>query len=99
MPLILDFAKTDLDRAAVRLLMTRQVFGFPYAAPPGLLPEVRDMLRAAFDKTMADPALRADMQKQFLEFSPTTGAQLDAIVDAVVKADPATIAKAREIVQ
>ena len=44
-PLIADFAKTDLDREALRILMTRQVFGFPFAAPPGLLPEVRDLLR------------------------------------------------------
>ena len=59
-PLIPDFAKTDLDRQALRLLMTRQIFGFPFAAPPGLLPEVRDLLRDGFVKTMQDPAVRED---------------------------------------
>ena len=47
-PLILDYAKTELDRQALRVLLTRELFGFPLAAPPGVLPEVRDMLRTAF---------------------------------------------------
>ena len=47
-PLIMDYAKTELDRQALRLLLTREQFGFPLAAPPGVLPEVRDMLRTAF---------------------------------------------------
>jgi tripartite-type tricarboxylate transporter receptor subunit TctC len=59
-PLIADFARTDLDRAALRILMTRQIFGFPFAAPPGLLPQVRDLLRQAFDKTMQDPGTIED---------------------------------------
>ena len=69
-PLIADFAKTELDREALRMLMTRQMFGFPFAAPPGLLPEVRDLLRTAFVKTMQDPQVREDAAKIKLELAP-----------------------------
>ena len=72
-PLIMEFAKTDLDRNALRLLMAPQVFGFPFVAPPGLLPEVRDTLRAAFDRTMQDPRFRDDMIKVRLETDPGKG--------------------------
>ena len=78
-PLIMDFAKTDLDRNALHLLMAPQVFGFPFVAPPGLLPEVRDMLRLAFDRTMQDPRFREDARKIRLEPDPGKGETLERV--------------------
>jgi tripartite-type tricarboxylate transporter receptor subunit TctC len=97
-PLILDFAKTDLDREALRLLMTRQIFGFPFAGPPGLLPEVRDMLRAAFEKTMQDPALRADAAKIRLEIAPVTGEALERATRDAFAASPEAVARAKQLI-
>jgi len=96
-PLILDFAKTDLDRAAVRLLMTRQVFGFPYAAPPGVLPQVRDMLRQAFDKTMQDPAVQADARKIKVELHPVSGAAIERAAREADNAPPDVVARAKAL--
>lgn len=87
------------DAAAVDLLTINVRSYYTFALPSGTPGDVLELYRAAFDKAMADPALQADMQKQFLEFSPTTGAQLDAIVAGAVKTDPSAIEKAREIVQ
>lgn len=97
-PLIADFAKSELDREALRILMTRQVFGFPYAAPPGLLPAVRDLLRTAFVKTMQDPAVREDALRIKLELAPVWGETLERAADAAFAASPEAIARAKELV-
>ena len=97
-PLIADFAKTELDRAALRILMTRQVFGFPYAAPPGLSPEVRELLRTAFVKTMQDPAVREDAAKIKLELAPVSGEALERAAHAAFAASPEAIARAKELI-
>jgi tripartite-type tricarboxylate transporter receptor subunit TctC len=97
-PLIADYAKTELDRAALRILMTRQIFGFPFAAPPGLLPEVRDLLRTAFLKTMQDPQVREDAVKIKLELAPVSGDTLERAAHAAFAASPEVIARAKELI-
>jgi tripartite-type tricarboxylate transporter receptor subunit TctC len=97
-PLIADYARTELDRQALRILMTRQIFGFPFAAPPGLLPEVRDLLRTAFLKTMQDPQVREDAVKIKLELAPVSGETLERAAHAAFAASPETIARAKELI-
>jgi tripartite-type tricarboxylate transporter receptor subunit TctC len=97
-PLIIDFAKTDLDRAALRLIVAPQVFGFPIAAPPGLLPEVRDTLRNAFNRAMLDPAIGEDAAKIRLELSPVTGPVLENTISDVYSSSPEVIARAKELI-
>lgn len=97
-PLILDYAKTDLDRQALRLLVAPQVFGFPFAAPPGLLPKVRDLLRDAFDRTMLDPSTREDASKIRLELDPVDGRTLERVVGEVYLASPDVVARAKELI-
>jgi tripartite-type tricarboxylate transporter receptor subunit TctC len=97
-PLIMDFAKTDLDRNALHLLMAPQVFGFPFVAPPGLLPEVRDMLRLAFDRTMQDPRFREDARKIRLEPDPGKGETLERVAREIYASSPETIARAKQLI-
>jgi len=80
------------------VLMTRQIFGFPFAAPPGLLPEVRDLLRLAFDKTMRDPQVREDALKIKLELAPVAGETLERAARDAYSASPDAIARAKELV-
>lgn len=96
-PLILDFAKTDLDRAAVRVLMTRQIFGFPFAAPPGVLPEVRVLLRTAFAKTLQDPGVREDAARIKLDLAPVDGEVLERAAREADNASPDVIARAKAL--
>jgi tripartite-type tricarboxylate transporter receptor subunit TctC len=97
-PLIADFATTDLDRAALRVLMTRQIFGFPLAGPPHLLPEVRDLLREAFDKAMQDPATHEDAKKIKLELAPIQGETIERAVRDAYAAPPEVIARAKQLI-
>jgi tripartite-type tricarboxylate transporter receptor subunit TctC len=97
-PLITDFAATELDRQALRVLLTPQGFGFPFAAPPGLLTEVRDLLRAAFDRSMQDPQLHDEAQKIKLELAPVSGRELERLAREADAASPEAIARAKQLI-
>jgi tripartite-type tricarboxylate transporter receptor subunit TctC len=97
-PLISDFAATELDRRALRVLMTQQVFGFPFGAPPALMPEVRDMLRLAFERTMQEEQLRADAKKMKFSLDPVRGEVLERAIREAYAAPPEVIARARQLI-
>lgn len=79
-PTIVERAKNDNDRAALRLLLGPQEAGRPYIAPPGTAPEYVKALRAAFDASMKDGDLLAFAEKMNLELSPVPGAQIEKLV-------------------
>src|SRR5258708_3406216 len=79
-PLVMDLAKTDTQRAALRLIFAQQVMARPFVAPPGLPPERIEALRAAFDKTMRDPEFLAESGKAELEVNPITGAEIQDLL-------------------
>ncbi len=97
-PLIFDYARTDLDRKALHLLMAPQVFGFPFVAPPGLLPEVRDTLRLAFERTMQDPKFKEDAAKIRLELDPGKGEALERVAREIYASSPEAIARAKQLI-
>jgi tripartite-type tricarboxylate transporter receptor subunit TctC len=97
-PLILEFAKTELDRKALLLLMAPQVFGFPFVAPPGLLPEVRDTLRDAFDRTMQDPRFKDDARKIRIEPDPGKGRELERVAREIYATSGDVIARAKQLI-
>ncbi len=77
MPLLIDQAKTDADRQALDLMLARQDFARPYIAPPGLPAGRLDLLRRAFDATIADPRFVAAVQAARLAVdAPMTGEEL-----------------------
>jgi tripartite-type tricarboxylate transporter receptor subunit TctC len=96
-PLVTELARNDDDRALLELVFSRQVVGRPFIAPP-VSPEVRDMLRKAFDDTMRDPAFLADMAKAKLEVNPVTGQDVETLINRLFKTPPAVIARAKAIV-
>ncbi len=56
------------------------------AAPPGVPDSVVAILRAAFEKTIADPEFQAQAKISGLELSPTTGETVEKTVKAVLNA-------------
>ena len=60
------------------------------AAPPGTPDAAVAMLRAAFEKTMADPEFKAQAKRAGLELSPTSGETVEKTVKAVLDA-PASV--------
>jgi hypothetical protein len=91
-PMVLDLAKTDSDRAALELVIARLEYGRPYFVPPGVPAERVQALRRAFDATMKDPDFLADATKLKLEIDAITGEQAQELI-ARVSQTPAPIAE------
>jgi tripartite-type tricarboxylate transporter receptor subunit TctC len=94
-PNVLDVAKTDAERDALRLVLARLDVGRPFFLPPDVPPERVAALRAAFDATMKDPDYRAEAEKLKIDIDPLTGAELAALVAQVAQTPAETIARVR----
>jgi tripartite-type tricarboxylate transporter receptor subunit TctC len=97
-PFIMDYAKNDLDRKALELLMAPDAFAWPFVAPPGVPAERVATLRQAFDGAMKDPALLAEAKQMNLEINPIGGAEIQEKIKRILDFDPAVIARAKELV-
>jgi tripartite-type tricarboxylate transporter receptor subunit TctC len=96
-PLVMDLAKTDEQRAILKLIFGRQVMGRPFAAPPGVPKDRVDALRKAFMETMADSEFLAEAEKAKLEITPVSGDNIESLVLEIYgSATPERAAKAGE---
>lgn len=91
LPLALDAAKTPEDQAALRLVFSAQEVGRPWVVPEGVPEQIVAILRKAFDDTMADPEFRADAARRKLDLDPTSGADIQAVVNDIYKTPPAVV--------
>ena len=94
-PLFLDFARTDDERAALRLMLARLEYGRPFFLPPNVPAARVEALRRAFDATMKDPAYLAEADKLKIEVDPLTGEQVAALVGQVARTPADTVARVR----
>jgi tripartite-type tricarboxylate transporter receptor subunit TctC len=91
-PLIIDLARTDEERAILRLVFARLVMAWPFLAPPGVPSERVEVLRKAFMATMQDKDFLAEAAKAGLEINPVKGEDIQSLVQQVY-ATPAEIAR------
>ena len=82
-PLLSDMTNDPKQKAALKLIFSRQEMARPFAAPPNLPPERAKALRDAFDATMRDPEFLAEAKKLDLEVHPVSGEKLDQLVREV----------------
>jgi hypothetical protein len=98
-PLIVDLAKNDADRAVLKLIFARQVMAWPYLAPPDVPGDRLAALRQAFMQTMASKAFLAEAQRSALEIKPVAGDDIETLVREIYAAPPAVAARAAEILK
>lgn len=98
-PPIWNFIRNDDDRKVAELIVTQQVFGRPYFVPAGTPPDRVEILRAAFDKTMRDPAFLDDAARQRLDIEPLGGAKVQALIEKVYAAPPNIVERAKAAVK
>jgi tripartite-type tricarboxylate transporter receptor subunit TctC len=94
-PMFLDQAKTDAERAALKLMLARLEYGRPFFLPPNVPVARLDALRRAFDATMKDPELLAEAEKIKVAVSPLPGEELQKLVAEVSDLSPALLEKVR----
>jgi tripartite-type tricarboxylate transporter receptor subunit TctC len=98
-PLIMDFAKTEIDRKALELLFSPQISAWPLIAPPDVPKERISILRRAFDATMKDPVFLADAEKIQIEVDPVSGEMMQQVVARIATFDRSVIDRAIELTE
>jgi tripartite-type tricarboxylate transporter receptor subunit TctC len=98
-PMVLDLAKSEADRAALELLIARLEYGRPYFVPPGVPDERVQALRRAFDATMKDPEFLADAKKLSLEIDPITGEEAQKLIARVLATPEPIAARVRKALE
>jgi tripartite-type tricarboxylate transporter receptor subunit TctC len=94
-PNMLDLARTEAERDALRLVLARLDIGRPFFLPPNVPPERVAALRAAFDATMKDPDYLAEAETLKIDVDPLTGIKLAALVAQVSGTPAETVARVR----
>jgi tripartite-type tricarboxylate transporter receptor subunit TctC len=94
-PLFLDLAQSDAERAALRLMLARLEYGRPFFLPPNVPAARLEALRRAFDATMKDPAYLSEADKLKIEVDPLSGEEVTALVEQVSRTPADTVARVR----
>ena len=95
-PLVMDLARNDKERAAMKIVFSNQSMGRPYVMPPGVPAAQVAEVRRAFNAMIKDPAFLADAAKRRLEINnPKTGAEIDEILRDVYASPEEAIVAAR----
>lgn len=97
-PMVLDFAKTDEQRAALRLVLSSQDIGWPYMMASGVPPDRVEAMRSAFDATMKDPEFLADAAKRKLDVRPLGGEEQARLIDQTLATSPHVVELVKAIV-
>jgi tripartite-type tricarboxylate transporter receptor subunit TctC len=98
-PQIWPFIHDELDRKAVELILSQQLFGRSYVVPPGTPEDVVAILRAAFAATMRDPEFLADADKLRIGITPSSGEKLQEVVSRVHASSADVIERAKRVIE
>jgi tripartite-type tricarboxylate transporter receptor subunit TctC len=98
-PEIWQFIKKEEDRKPVELVLSQQVFGRPYVAPPGTPPEAVKLLRDAFIATLKDKEFLAEADKAKLAVNALDGAKVQEVVSSIYASAPAVVERAKELIR
>ncbi len=98
-PTLIELATNEDDRKLLAFAVSSAEIGRSILAPPGLRADRTAILRKAFDATMKDADLLAEIQKSNLDFEPLDGASLAKIVAAAANADEKVVARMQKITE
>jgi tripartite-type tricarboxylate transporter receptor subunit TctC len=96
-PTLVELAKTDREKGAMRLMSAASEFGRAVFAPPGAPADRVQALRRAFDATMKDPEFLAEAEKLKLTIEPQSGETLKKVAAEVVASSPEAVEYARKL--
>jgi tripartite-type tricarboxylate transporter receptor subunit TctC len=89
--------KSEDERQMFELMYARQVYGRVFAAPPGTPAERVNALRAAFEASLKDPALRSEAERINVDIDPAGGEELATLTRRLHAFPTRVIDRAREL--
>lgn len=97
-PSIFELATNDHQKQIIKLLVSRQLMGRPFVAPPNLPPDRAAALRKAFMDTMKDPAFVAEAGKRTMEVDPVSGEDIDKLLKEIYSSPKDIIEETKAII-
>ncbi|HEX2933170.1 MAG TPA: tripartite tricarboxylate transporter substrate-binding protein [Candidatus Binatia bacterium] len=95
---LMDKYKTNAaGRSLAKVVLAAGEFGRPLVLPPNVPADRVKILRDAFDKSVADPALLATAEKRRLEMDVASGSELEALSKEVMAASPDVVQRMEKL--
>jgi tripartite-type tricarboxylate transporter receptor subunit TctC len=94
-PMIVDLATSEKQRQILKLVLSRQTMGRPFAAPPGIPEDRKQALRKAFDDAVKDPEFLAEAKQRKMDVNPVSGAEIEKLVAELYRTPPDVLAEAK----
>ena len=91
-PLLTDLLQNAQAKRVARFASTPHTIARALFAPPGVPAEQVAALRAAFDAAVSDPVFLADAKNRKLPVDPSTGAEVEKVVNELVNAPTDVVA-------
>jgi tripartite-type tricarboxylate transporter receptor subunit TctC len=82
-PAVVDLVSKPEDRQLLELMVAPGAMARPFVAPPGVPANRATLIRRAFDATMQDPDFRADATRIQADVAPTTGEDVQRLVERI----------------
>ncbi len=87
------------DKDLIAMMETTFYLARPFAAPPGLKPDVTQALREGFMKAHEDPQYKAEAERLRLLTSPLDGAAVQKMIERLAKMDRKLYARYAKILE
>ena len=97
-PMMWSHLLRESDRKPLELIVSQQVFGRPYVAPPGVPAEQVAILRKAFLGVLQDKGFLDDAKQVNLDIAPLPGEKVQETVSAIYAAPKEVVQRARELI-
>jgi tripartite-type tricarboxylate transporter receptor subunit TctC len=97
-PMLRSLIKDKKDLAVANILASASLIGRGLVLPPGAPTELVEPLRSAFDKTVADAKFVEGAKRRGLQVDPSTGADVQQIVDELMATPMDQVKRARKII-
>jgi tripartite-type tricarboxylate transporter receptor subunit TctC len=95
-PLVMDYARNEIDRQALEMAFARQGIAYAFAAPPGIPTDRLAALRIGFEGAVKDPEFLADAQRMNADVGPVSGEDVAKIIAQAFKSSPEVLARLKE---
>jgi len=90
---------TGENRKVAELIVSQQVFGRPFVAPPAVPEPQLKLLRTAFMATMADSEFLADVQRLKLDVNAKDGDEVAALIQKIYSAPKELIERMKQVLR
>jgi tripartite-type tricarboxylate transporter receptor subunit TctC len=98
-PTYIELAKTEEARKIFEFIALQNATGRTLIAPPGVPKDRVTALRRAFDAVVKDPVVLSEMTRAGMVIEPSTGEEVQAVVERMIGTPPDIVGRMRKLLE